>query len=90
MKELLDILSERKLTRIELAIYLGVPDRQARKVIEKLQSEDDLIVNDGKGEGYFKAKTKLEASTYINEYYAHFRTMGATLEKMLIAYNKLE
>ena len=66
MNELIQILSERKLTRRELSDYLGVPDRQARRVIESLQSEEHLIVNDGKGEGYFKAKTKLEASTYIN------------------------
>ena len=47
--ELIDILKERKFTRSELSNYLGIPDRQARKVIEKLRNQGNLIVNNGDG-----------------------------------------
>lgn len=88
MQELLDILSERKLTRSELSNYLGVPDRQARKVIEKLRKQGYIIINDG--DGYTIPTKKTEASDFLAMYYHHTKTMARTLEKMMENYNKLE
>ena len=88
LENLIDVLKERKLTRVELSNYLGIPDRQARKVIEKLRKQGYLIVNNG--DGYYIAKTKLEASQFLTEYYLHFKSMSETLQIMLSEYERLE
>ena len=77
------------MTRSELSNYLGIPDRQARKVIEKLRKQGYLIVNDGLGEGYYIPKTKEEASQFLAEYYLHFKSMSETLQIMLSEYERL-
>ena len=89
LDSLIDVLKERKLTRSELSNYLGIPDRQARKVIEKLRKQGYLIVNDGLGEGYYIPKTKEEASQFLAEYYLHFKSMSETLQIMLSEYERL-
>ena len=87
LDSLIDVLKECKLTRSELSNYLGIPDRQARKVIEKLRKQGYLIVNDG--DGYYIAKTKEEASQFLAEYYLHFKSMSETLQIMLSEYERL-
>lgn len=86
--ELIEILKERKMTRPQLSGYLGVDDRTARKVIEKLRRDGTLIVNHG--DGYFIHSKKSEASDYLTEYYSHFKAMSVTLEIMLEQFEKLE
>lgn len=89
LDSLIDVLKERKLTRSELSNYLGIPDRQARKVVEKLRKQGYLIVNDGLGEGYYITQTKEEASQFLAEYYLHFKSMSETLQIMLSEYERL-
>lgn len=89
LENLIDVLKERKLTRSELSNYLGIPDRQARKFIEKLRKQGYLIVNDGLGEGYYIPKTKEEASQFLAEYYLHFKSMSVTLGIMLEEFERL-
>ena len=85
--ELIEILKERKMTRLQLSGFLGVDDRTARKVIEKLRRDGMLIVNHG--DGYFIPTKKSEASEFITEYYSHFKAMSVTLEIMLKEFERL-
>ena len=87
LDSLIDVLKERKLTRSELSNYLGIPDRQARKVIEKLRNQGNLIVNNG--DGYFIAQTKEEAKEFLSEYCAAWISMSETAQIMNEAYERL-
>jgi len=87
LDSLIDVLKERKLTRSELSNYLGIPDRQARKIIEKLRNQGNLIVNNG--DGYFIAKTKEEAKEFLSEYCAAWVSMSETAQVMIEAYERL-
>ena len=86
--QLIEVLSERKVTRGELSSLLGEPDRSARRYIETLRKQGHIIVNDG--DGYVKATKKIEASDFLASYYHQSKTMARTLEKMMENYNKLE
>lgn len=76
------------MTRKELSVYLGIPDRQAIKVIEKLRKQGNLIVNNG--DVYFIAKRKLEAVGFLSEYCASWVSMSETAQIMISEYELLE
>jgi transcription initiation factor IIE alpha subunit len=88
MQELIEILSERKVTRGELSSLLGESDRTSRRYIEKLRQQGHIIINDG--DGYTIPTKKVDVYDFLKTYYHQSKTMAKTLEKMMKNYNKLE
>ena len=88
-KEFIALLKQRKFTRSKLENYLGIPDRQCRKYIEKLRLKGHLIINLKDGDGYYIPTEKAEAADYMVDYYAKFVSMGKVIEAMTEAYKKM-
>lgn len=66
---------ENAISRRQLALSLGIPDRTMREAIEKARADGLMIVNLGDGNGYYQTDD-------LDEIYAQLKIEGARMRAL--------
>lgn len=81
-ERLSDLKDGERMTRTDLRLILGLPDRACRRVIEDMRAKGIRIASGGGAPGYYLAKTEEEYRAFEREYLSRAYKALATARAM--------